>query len=480
MNPRHAAVFLGVLVGCSGTIGSPGADPADPSDPSRPPPRGSEVLPPDPPGFLLLPDGEPALLQLDSTQLRAHVGDVLGLELDAAVWPEWSASGGLLPAEQFRGLHGVADAGSRAFPNDHALLRCDGDLACARAWLDEVLPALQRTSPTTDASDALLEVYAAWHDAGGARAAAYGLVSALLTSPLTLVQHERMVRRSGSSLRNLVLWNTPSVDPSDEPTADPRFRRHVEELLRVWLALPPPRHLRRTLEDGSVVSEDAKHEAFDAMVDRVVEVVRDGGAFEDLFSYGERRLGILGEPYVLLAHSASDHRSIVYRGLFVHRQLLCQNVAFPSASILEEIAETLEEADEGTTQVDFMLAREANERCAVCHGAFDGLGLALIDFSMFGELDPEPERDVSVSMALPTWLEDSAPRVTTRDPEELAALLGASSVARACFSRAWIDAMSDGDPSTVDLESFGTLVEGVLESHPLRDVLETYATHLEP
>lgn len=475
MNLRHAAAVLGVLVGCSGTIGTPGAEP---SDPSRPPPRGSEVLPPDPPGFLLLPDGEPALLQLDSTQLHAHVADVLGLDLDAAFWPEWSATGGLLPTEQFRGLHAVADAGARTLPDDHALLRCDGDRACAGAWLEDVLPALQRTEPSADATDALLEVYAAWFDAGGARTAAHGLVSALLSSPLTLLQHERMVRRPGSSLRNLVLWNTPSVESSDDPVADPRLRRHVEELLRVWLALPPPQHLRRTLEDGSVVSEDAKREAFDAMVDRVVELVRAGGTFEELFSYGERRLGILGEPYVLLAHSASDHRSIVYRGLFVHRQLLCQNVAFPSASILEEIAETLEEADEGTTQVDFMLAREANERCAVCHGAFDGLGLALIDFSMFGELDPEPERDVSVSMPLPTWLEDSAPRVTTRDPEDLAALLGASSVARACFSRAWIDAMSDGDPSTVDLESFGTLVEGVLASHPLRDVLETYAADL--
>lgn len=479
MDLRHiaAAIVLGGLVGCSGTIGSPEGTP---SDPSRPPPRGSEVLPPDPPDFLLLPHGEPALLQLDSTQLRAHVGDVLDLALDASMLREWSASGGLLPAEQFRGLHTVAETSASALPADHTLVRCEGDPSCARTWLVDVLPRLQRTDPTTEALDDYLEVYSAWHVAGGDRGAAHGLISALLSSPLTLVQHERMVRREGPSLRNLVVWNTPSVDAVAAPTEDPRFRRHVEELLRVWLALPPPVHLRRTLEDGSVVSDAAKQEALDAMVDRVVEVVRDGGTFEDLFSYGERGLGVLGEPYVLLAHSGSDHRSIVYRGLFVHRQLLCQRVAFPSASILEEIADTLEGADEGTTQVDFMVARADNERCAVCHQAFDGLGLALIDFSMFGELDPEPARDVAVSMELPTWLEDSPRRVTSREPEDLATLLGSSTVAQACFSRAWIDAMSDGDATTVDLESFGLLVEGVLASSPLRDVLETYATDIAP
>ncbi|MCB9624605.1 MAG: DUF1588 domain-containing protein [Sandaracinus sp.] len=474
MDLRYVALASLFGVACSGTIGTPeGAS----RDPERPPPRGSEALPPDPPDFLLLPYGEPSLLQLDSVQLRAHAQDTLGLTLDDL--PEWSAAGSLLPAEQFRGLHASAASRARALPEDHPLVRCEGDVACARAWLEATLPDLQRVEPSSASLEAFAEVYVAWRDAEGDRGAAHGVLSAVLSSPLTLVQHERMADREGPSLRNLVLWNTPSMDVVDEPLDDPRFRRHVAELLRVWLALPPPEHLRRTLEDGTLVSEAQKRDAFDALVDHVVEVVRAGEGFEALLSYGDRGLGVLGEPYVLLTHSASDHRSIVYRGLFVHRQLLCQRVAFPSASIQEEIAETLAEADEGTTQVDFMLARAANERCVVCHQAFDGLGLALVDFSMFGELEPEPARDVEVDLALPTWLETSPSRLRSRDPRDLADRLQNSSVARACFARAWVDAMADGDTTTVGVEAFGGLVDGVLESRPLRDVLEAYVASLE-
>jgi hypothetical protein len=98
-----------------------------------------------------------------------------------------------------------------------------------------------------------------------------------------------------------------------------------------------------------------------------------------------KRGGILALSGVLTYHSADQHSGPVERGLLVRRQLFCQDVPPPPASVLERIAQNpIDPTDKAKTTRQKYEQHKTEAFCAACHNQFDSIGFGMEEMDGLG------------------------------------------------------------------------------------------------
>lgn len=141
----------------------------------------------------------------------------------------------------------------------------------------------------------------------------------------------------------------------------------------------------------------------------------------------DERAGLLTQPSLMATYAETGETSVVRRGLFVYRNLLCETVAPPpdtAAAVAEEIAKA-EPTQRGRAE-----ARIGNAICGGCHANFDPYGVLFEHYDAIGRYVTEHEgAPVDASWDVPRPASVAGP---TRDAIELASRLAKSPEVAAC------------------------------------------------
>lgn len=151
--------------------------------------------------------------------------------------------------------------------------------------------------------------------------------------------------------------------------------------------------------------------------------------------YGDgRRLGLLGHGSVLATYAYPDQTSPVRRGLFVRRNLLCQDLPPPPA--LPGAGSVPQTSPDSTTRERFNQHTQ-NPACASCHQFLDPLGFGFEHFDPIGAWrDQDAGRAIDASAELRDVEQLGAGTQARFDSlPALARLLAGSDAARGCFAR---------------------------------------------
>jgi hypothetical protein len=176
--------------------------------------------------------------------------------------------------------------------------------------------------------------------------------------------------------------------------ADPRSRPVVEAFALQWLGvesiLVAPKSAALYPGFG-----DAEREALAEETRQFVShVIFDGNRrYEELLTADytvrggvvesvppERRAGILAHGSVLGAYAYADQSSPVRRGLFVRRNLLCQDFPKPPPN-----AGKVPDVDPNATTRERFLQHTQDPSCATCHQYIDGVGFGFERFDAIGQ-----------------------------------------------------------------------------------------------
>ena len=365
---------------------------------------------------------------------------------------------------------------------------CDwtGDRAgCAGA----LVAALGRRAFRRPLTDAELDRYQALATAGGEPDEALATaIHALLVSPHFLYRSELgeprgdgTYRLTGWELATALSYQLIGTTPDDallaaagrgdldDPAglerearrllASPRARDQLGELALQWLGAEPV--LTADKRPDLFPGLDAAARAALARETRAfaAHVVFDGsGRFDELLTadytildadaarfygvpppgdggkvtYDGRRAGVLGHASVLASHAHSDQTSPIRRGLFVRRNLLCQELPPPPP-----FAGGVPDVDPAATTRERFAAHTANPVCAGCHRYIDGLGFGFERLDAVGRWR-ETEHGLAIDASgTITDLEHlgTGTSVAYQSLPELGRLLADSQAAPACFAR---------------------------------------------
>lgn len=92
---------------------------------------------------------------------------------------------------------------------------------------------------------------------------------------------------------------------------------------------------------------------------------------------GSERQGLFGTSGFFLATSHGDTPSVIYQGMFVRGQMLCDEISGPPAALRDQIAN---DPNAGNSE-----ARLNNPSCAGCHRQLDLIGKGLSAYNVFGQ-----------------------------------------------------------------------------------------------
>ncbi len=157
----------------------------------------------------------------------------------------------------------------------------------------------------------------------------------------------------------------------------------------------------------------------------------------------ERR-GLLGHAAILAIQSASEKTHPVKRGLFVRRNLLCQDLPPPPVG-----AELKPQEDPSLTVRERFEHAHLKEGCESCHQYIDGIGFGLENYNALGLYVTTEKTDnglikpinslgyIGSLNSAETYLSESEPVVPYHGMDELAGLIAASPNAKACYVRQW-------------------------------------------
>jgi hypothetical protein len=167
----------------------------------------------------------------------------------------------------------------------------------------------------------------------------------------------------------------------------------------------------------------------------------------------EHRAGILTQPSLMTIEALPDQSSVVHRGVFLARELLCFHPPAPMASDLMQ-GQAFKEQE--PTERGRAGLRAMNTRCRGCHGFFDPLGLAFEHYDTLGRYRTEidtPDGPVPVDATSMPAIHDIEGEID--GALELSELLAESSAVRACVARqlasyALGSRIDDGQACTVD------------------------------
>jgi hypothetical protein len=154
--------------------------------------------------------------------------------------------------------------------------------------------------------------------------------------------------------------------------------------------------------------------------------------FAQVPSPDDRKAGLLGHASVLAAYSYSDQSSPIRRGLFVRRNLLCQEFPAPPAN-----AATVPQIDPNATTRERFDQHSSDPVCHTCHQYIDHVGFGFEAFDAAGhhrDTDNGKPIDSSGDMNDVEALETGthAPFASLRD---LGTILAQSHAAKACFAK---------------------------------------------
>lgn len=164
----------------------------------------------------------------------------------------------------------------------------------------------------------------------------------------------------------------------------------------------------------------------------------------DYTGVNAERRGVLGHAGILAIQSASEKTHPVKRGLFVRRNLLCQDFPPPPVG-----AELKPQEDPSLTVRERFEAAHLKEGCESCHQYIDGIGFGLENYNALGLYVTTETTDNGLVKAInslgeigslnsaETYLSESEPVTLYHGMDELTDLLAQSPNAQACYARQW-------------------------------------------
>lgn len=168
-----------------------------------------------------------------------------------------------------------------------------------------------------------------------------------------------------------------------------------------------------------------------------------------------------------------DDASVVKRGAFVRRQLLCDPLTPPDPSQLPPGSLVPPEKDHRLSTRQRWEARTAPNICQGCHRMINPLGLALENYDAIGRarmVEKLPVPDSSPQAYIEHLIDarivpnlDSRTEPEIEGPAELSAALGASMKANACFARQFDTFVSGRTPEAADLPGLRSLAEAMMQ-----------------
>lgn len=157
----------------------------------------------------------------------------------------------------------------------------------------------------------------------------------------------------------------------------------------------------------------------------------------------ERR-GVLGHASVLAIQSAQEKTHPVKRGLFVRRNLMCQDFPPPP------LGAALDPESDPTQGVRHRFeVSHAQPGCDACHQFIDGIGFGFESYNALGQyvttettengtvLPIDASGYIGSLNSAETFLSANEPVVNYQGLDELSSLIADSSNAKACFARQW-------------------------------------------
>lgn len=163
-----------------------------------------------------------------------------------------------------------------------------------------------------------------------------------------------------------------------------------------------------------------------------MQAPEDPSAFERREYPDRARAGVMGHASVLATTAHSDQTSPIRRGLFVRRNLLCQDLPPPPPN-----AGTVPKVDPSATTRERFAQHTANPFCATCHRHIDPVGFGFERFDPIGRLrDSEAGKPVDAKGDM-TDVEalGTGTHAPFTDLASLGATLGASRAAEACVAK---------------------------------------------
>ncbi|HVR61037.1 MAG TPA: DUF1592 domain-containing protein, partial [Polyangia bacterium] len=186
--------------------------------------------------------------------------------------------------------------------------------------------------------------------------------------------------------------------------ATPRARENIQRYFREWLALDDLDSATRGPQFTPELAAAMKKETLDVVGDQLWDARKPliatmlttrativSPTLAQYYGVGTPdatgRLSLAGTPnrVGLLTHASvltvdgEANASIVYRGLFVYQNLLCQPVGVPPPGATSTVLAPATASERVKSE-----ARLQNNTCAACHGQFDPLAYAFEPFDSMG------------------------------------------------------------------------------------------------
>jgi hypothetical protein len=149
----------------------------------------------------------------------------------------------------------------------------------------------------------------------------------------------------------------------------------------------------------------------------------------------EPRPGLLGQPGLLALFALPDQSSPIRRGVFVRKELLCENVPSPPPSVNPTPPDP---APGLTTRERFRVHTESPE-CADCHELIDPVGFGFEAYDHLGRYrETEDGRSVDTTGSL-AGLKDKSLEGPFQNLTELAARISQGSTVLGCIGTKWFE-----------------------------------------
>ncbi|MGB8331526.1 MAG: DUF1592 domain-containing protein [Polyangiales bacterium] len=143
------------------------------------------------------------------------------------------------------------------------------------------------------------------------------------------------------------------------------------------------------------------------------------------------RAGALTSSAFLATHAHPDSSSVIRRGVFIRRAVLCGNLAPPQVTDDQREA-VLAPAAEAKTARDRLEPLTQNASCASCHNSINPVGLALENFDAIGQWrDTENDAPIDASGSIE---EAGDANGSFEDPMGFVDLISESTTVKQCYS----------------------------------------------
>jgi large repetitive protein len=164
----------------------------------------------------------------------------------------------------------------------------------------------------------------------------------------------------------------------------------------------------------------------------------------DYTGMNAERSGVLGHAGILAIQSASEKTHPVKRGLFVRRNLMCQDFPPPPVGAVLKPQE-----DPSLTVRQRFETAHLQSGCEACHQYIDGIGFGLENYNALGKYVTTETTDNGLIKAInsagsigslnsaETYLSQTEPVVAYQGMAALAGLVANSSNGPACYARQW-------------------------------------------